>query len=325
MKDYSESVPYNPTEFADNKSITKKEKKSKDEAIENADSSTIEIKPVLIPVSVFSNEGKLVQGLQKTDFKVFVNEQEQEFSLVETKDEPLNIILLIDTSASTTYKIEEIQNYALSIVGNLKPQDRILVIEFNMNVKVLSELTTDRQKIEKVIRKINFGDGTSLYEAVSVLFQKHISTIEGRKAVILLTDGVDTTSINSTYVKSLVEAEKYDAPIFPIYFDTLEINKNVAISKDEYKLGKQYLNDLVSLSGGRAIDAKNSSNDQKNILGYISEELRLKYYLKIQPSEPIQIGQRKQIKVRVNRPDLFVLARGSYIVGRKKTESLGKK
>ena len=92
-----------------------------------------------------------------------------------------------------------------------------MVIEFDANVHVLTEVTNDRQKIHKAIRRADFGDGTSLYDAVYFSLTKRLSKIEGRKAIVLFTDGVDTTSYKNDYDSTLLEAAESDAMVFPIY------------------------------------------------------------------------------------------------------------
>jgi Ca-activated chloride channel homolog len=325
--DYSESAPYKPREFKPEK--LKKKSKSEPEKI-SVDNGIINV-----PVSVFDRNGKFVEGLKQTDFTIFADEKEQEIASFQSAgSEPLNLILLIDTSPSTEYKIEEIQDYALSIVKQLRPQDKVLVIEFNGNMKVLSELTEDRKTISKAIRKARFGDGTSLYDSLVKVLQKYTSAIEGRKALVLLTDGVDTTSMKNGYEASLSEAEKYDVPVFPIYFDTLEQNLNPKIRgsastimlpgiifpkqnpnllKADYELGKLFLNDLVSLSGGRAIMFEEREETERKFPVNIAEEMQFKYYIGFKPNAA-QTGRSTPIKVRVNRPNLLVLARGSYVI-----------
>jgi VWFA-related protein len=227
----------------------------------------------------------------------------------------------------------------MSIVKRLRPQDKVMIVEFDDDMEILSELTDDREKISKAVRKLNFGDGTSIYDAVQSLFKKQISLIEGRKAIILLTDGVDTTSDKAGYESSLEEAEKYDVPVFPVYLDTFQNvispkvrnsgfsgrllpqvafrEQSVEEMKEMYELGKMYLNDLVSISGGRQIPFESLSDKNQKFLENAAEELRLKYYVSFKPSETQQTARRRQIKVRVNRPDLLVLARGSYLISEK--------
>ncbi len=345
---YSESTPYQPRRFnAEKKSKPKKEKESKKEnsTPENPPAEMPAAAPIMktnqtitIPVSVFDAKGRFVTNLKQTDFKVFADGAEQEIIKVETFDEPVNLILMIDTSPSTTFRIEEIQNYALSIVELLKPEDKVMVIEFNEKTNVLSELTADRQIITKAVRKAKFGEGTSLYDAVKNTFKKYVSGISGRTAVVLLTDGVDTFSQKSNYADSLQAVEESNAAVFPIYFDTfdsmLKTSKNnrtnlpgilgapVIIfgansakeTAAEYERGRMYLSDISVLSGGRPRAVKNIAGAEQ--VDNIGAELRVQYQISFRAAD-FPTKQREQIPVRVNQPNLYVQARGSFITGKK--------
>jgi VWFA-related protein len=336
---YSESKPYQPREFPANKnSKPKKEKKAKannQNTNEKPDISNLPSKideAITIPVSVFDSNGRFVTNLKQSDFKVFVDGQEQEILSVDKHDQPVTVVLLIDISPSTAYKIEEIQNYTLAIVEKLKPDDKVMVIAFNEQTKLLADSTTDREIISKAVRKLKFGDGTSLYEAVKTTFNKYVNQISGKKAVILLTDGVDTTSRTVGYADSLLAVEKKDTSVFPIYFDTFataqlpsktsripfpiqDLFRNRPMqgtTADEYEIGKMYLNDISSLSGGRPYAVKDITDTRVENVNNISAELRLQYQIRFR-SPSFTTGQRKQITVRINRPNLLVQARGSLI------------
>jgi VWFA-related protein len=337
---YSESKSYQPREFpARAKSKAKKEKKPKknEEAANESPVITANVSPktdgtITIPVSVFGADRRFVANLKQSDFKIFADGEEQEIISTEQRDEPVNLILLIDTSPSTAFRIEEIQAYALSLVERLKPEDKAMIISFDEQTRVGAELTADRVSIAKAIKKLKFGDGTSLYEAVKKTFDKHVSGISGRTAVVLLTDAVDTTSLKATYADSLAAAERTDAAVFPIYFDTFggsdpKAAKNnpqlqailrtliqgsaQGVTAAEYELGKFYLNDISRLSGGRPRAVKDIKTE---IVENIGAELRTQYQVRFRPTN-FAAGQRKQLTVRVNRPNLLVQARGSYIVG----------
>lgn len=126
-KDYSESVPYTPTVFPD--LDAKKKRKSKTKSDKNSVASS-EDKSVTIPVTVVDKQGTIITGLKKSDFNLFVDNQEITDFTVENKEPSLNIVLLLDTSPSTD-KIKDFQDYALTLVENLQPQDQVLVAEFN--------------------------------------------------------------------------------------------------------------------------------------------------------------------------------------------------
>lgn len=282
----------------------------------------IESNLVTIPVSVFDRNGLYIPSLQKSDFKIFENGEEQEIALFGTTDKPFTVILLLDTSPSTEYKIEEIQTAAKAFVDQLKPQDQVGVIEFDGNVHVLTKITNDRKKIFKAIDKADFGGGTSLYDAVNDSLKKHLNKIEGRKAIVLFTDGVDTTSSKSSYDEVILEAEESEAMVFTIYYNTFVENSrrtrgrySTGDTPEEYALGKRFLDDLSDYTGGRIFQPETTPGGLTRAFEGIAEELRRQYYIGYYPLEVGKVGERRKIKVRVNRPNLVIRARDSYIVG----------
>ncbi|MEQ1645821.1 MAG: VWA domain-containing protein, partial [Pyrinomonadaceae bacterium] len=222
--------PDDPTQYSESRSSTRRTSRPTDRpqltASPTQDAKTeigeevekVETNLINIPVSVFDKYGLYIPGLRRTDFKIFEDGVEQEIAYFGVQDKPFTVALLIDTSPSAQYKIEEIHTAAEAFVAQLGPQDRVIVIEFHGSVKIQCEATTDREKIIRGIRKAKYGNGTSLYNAVDEAIRKQFSKIEGRKAVVLFTDGVDTTSNKNTYDSTVNYAEETDALIFPIYY-----------------------------------------------------------------------------------------------------------
>jgi VWFA-related protein len=289
---------------------------------------------ITIPVSVYDRNGLYIPGLLAKDFKIYEDGKEQQIAYFGTSDKPFTVILLLDTSPSTSYKIEEIRTAARAFVDQLKPDDKVLVISFDWGVHVHGEMTNDRQAIYKAIDKASFGDGTSLYDAVDVALRKQLAKIDGRKAIVLFTDGVDTTS-RKTYDFTLDEAEESESLIFPIYYNTFfdtqgggtlgTINGGMipsirnsgmrGTSSDDYALGRKYLEDLAAYTGGRVFRPESTPGGLTTAFEGIAEELRRQYNLGYIPTDEGKTGQRKLIKVRVSRPNLVVRNRDSYIVG----------
>lgn len=289
---------------------------------------TVETNLVSIPVSVFDRNGLYIPNLKQDNFKIFEDGKEQEIVYFGVADKPFTVILLLDTSLSTAYKIEEIQRAAIAFIDQLQPQDRVAVIEFDGNVNVLSEVTNDRQRIYKAINKADFGLGTSLYDAVAFSLKRQLSRIEGRKAIVLFTDGVDTTSSKATYDTTVAEAEESDALIFSVYYNTFAENSggsfpfpsggNVrlqASTRNQYIIGRKYLDELTTYTGGKVFTPGGTPGGLTAAFEGIAEELRRQYNIGYIPSEDGTKGQRKTIKVRVDRPNLVIRARDSYIVG----------
>lgn len=320
---YSESTPVK------NRRIKPALQKNQDQTavkteIPDEDAIKIETNLITIPVSVFDRYGLYVPSLQQQDFKIFEDGTEQEIAYFATSENPFTVVLLLDTSLSTAYKIEDIQNAAIAFVNQLKPQDKVLVIEFDGNAHVLAELTSDRAAIIKGIRKADFGYGTSLYDTVNLTFRKYLNKIEGRKAIVLFTDGVDTTSGKATYDSTVSDAEEADTIFFPIYYNTFLENRRLlqrgvinpqGTSRLDYAVGKKYIEDLAELTGGRVFNAEAGASGLTRTFTSIADELRRQYSIGYYPKETGSAGQRKQIKVRVIKPNLVVRARDSYVVG----------
>jgi VWFA-related protein len=291
----------------------------------------VETNLVTIPVSVFDRNGLYIPGLRQSDFRIFEDDVEQSIAYFGTQDKPFTVALLIDTSPSTEYKIDEIHRAAEAFVEQLNLNDSVVVIEFNSSVKVQAQATSDREKIRKAIYRAKFGDGTSLYNAVDEALRKQLSKIEGRKAVVLFTDGVDTTSRKNSYDSTLNYAEESDSLIFPIYYNTYLENRlggggggwgNIwggqssrGTSPEEYALGRKYLEDLADATGGRVFRPESTPGGLTRAFEGIAEELRRQYNIGYVPTDEGRPGQRKIIKVRVNRPNLVIRARDSYVVG----------
>lgn len=348
---YSESRAYKPRviyppNYRNKNSKNEKaiEKKTVEVADANVDDDLITVDSTLvtIPISVFDRNGLYISGIRKEEIKIFEDGKEQEVAYFGTSDKPFTVALLIDTSPSTNYRIEEIRRAAKAFVDELQPQDKVIVIEFDNDPQVLTEATNDRQKIYRGIDKADFGDGTALYDAVDFTLNKRLNKIEGRKAVVLFTDGVDTVSRRS-YGSTMRDAEEADSIIFPIYYNTFLGNSGISSggiggnggginggmipnvggsqnrgygnTSEEYALGKRYLDELASYTGGRVFIPEQTPGGLQAAFEGIAEELRRQYNIGYYPAEVGKIGQRKQIKVRVYRPKLIVRARDSYIVG----------
>src|SRR5215213_6369989 len=180
----------------------------------------VETNLVTMPVSVLDRDGRFIAGLQQKDFQIFENGVQQRVEYFQSVEQPFTVILMIDVSPSTQFQIDEIQDAAIAFVNQLRRDDKVQIISFDERVHILSPVTSDRRVLRNAILQTEFGDGTSLYEAVDFVINRQLQQIQGRKAVVLFTDGVDTTSRRSNYQTSIREAEEAEALIYPIRYDT---------------------------------------------------------------------------------------------------------
>jgi Ca-activated chloride channel homolog len=310
----------------------------------------VETNLVTVPVSVVDRDGRYISDLQKEDFQLAEDGVDQEIAYFATIEKPFTVVLMIDTSASTWSKLGQIKDAAAVFVEQLRPGVQVMVISFGMGVKVQCEPTSDRQKIRKAIAATSKGLSTHLYDAMENVMQKHLKRISGRKAVVLFTDGVDATSNHATYESTVNVAEELDALIYPILYDTydpsidtgvptappsnsrvLSILRKIPIplpiptigntgsgggagsSRADYDRGERYLHELADLTGGRVYEASKDLGYLQDAFSKIADELGRQYSLGYYPKRKGQPGERRQIKVRVSRPNVAVRARDKYI------------
>lgn len=343
--------------------------KSKDagpEEVSAGDIVRVDTTLVSLPVSVMDRDGKYIPNLGKEDFRVWEDGVEQRVAYFASTEKPFTVALVIDTSASTRYKVNEIQDAAIAFVNQLRPDDRVLVVSFDDKIRGVQEQpTSDRAVLRSAILQTKIGSGTKLYEAVDQVINR-LNRIEGRKAIVLFTDGVDTTSKHASYESTVSEAEELDALIYPVEYDTYSDNGgggwpgggsgggqssgSVVIdilgailgggnsggggsnpprrggrggggggrggggsgnSRGEYERADQYLHDLARVTGARLYNAEQQDLDAA--FRSVAEELRRQYSLGYYPKNTPRPGERRNIKVRVNRPELVVRSRDSYV------------
>ncbi|MGH7782829.1 MAG: VWA domain-containing protein, partial [Candidatus Binatia bacterium] len=175
---------------------------------------------VTMPVSVLDRDGRFISGLQQKDFQIFENNVQQRVEYFASVETPFTVIMLIDVSPSTEWQIADIQNAAITFVDQLRPDDKVMVIAFDENVHVLTPPTNNRAQLRNAIQRSRMGDGTSLYEAVDFAINQQLRQIQGRKAVVLFTDGVDTTSKRASYQSTITDVEESEGLFYTIRYDT---------------------------------------------------------------------------------------------------------
>src|SRR6476661_4328833 len=181
---------------------------------------SVETEIVSIPVRVVDRKGRFIGGLKQQNFKVFEDDREQEIAYFTNEAQPFTVAPVSDISYSSTFKISDIQTAAISFIDQLRPSDRVMVIAFDKDVRILCEATSDRSQIYKAIGMSKIATGTSLYEAVDLVINNRLRKVTGRKAMVLFTDGVDTTSEASHDIENLRDTLESDVLIYPIRYDT---------------------------------------------------------------------------------------------------------
>jgi VWFA-related protein len=190
--------------------------------VEDDDGEAVKVETnlVTLPVVVSDRGGRYVPDLKAEEFGVSEDGAEQKVSFFATVSEPFHVVLLIDTSASTTSeKMHQVQEAAVTFINNLQEGDRVKVISFDDAVRELCDFTGDRAALASAIRATRPGKGTRLYDAFDLAFRS-LRRVRGRKAVVMLTDGVDWHSDRRTYDDNRRAIEESDVVVYPVRFDT---------------------------------------------------------------------------------------------------------
>jgi Ca-activated chloride channel family protein len=301
----------------------------------------VETSLVTLPVRVTERGGKVVYALGREQFQVFENGIEQEIAYFESPDaspveepniRPLTIALMLDVSDSTEFKLTSIKNAALIFVDLLRAEDRVIVVVFDKNVQVLVESTSDRYVVRRAINALHTGGGTSLYEALNEVIAKRLARISGRKAIVVLTDGVDTASKSISFDGLIRVAETSDVTIYPVQYQTYadftdnpsreaqgvgtygppaHVTRNGEFASEAYKRATVYLRLLAEKTAGHFQYADSAKKLAKSF-DTIARELREHYTVGYYPKDKTDGARKVEIRIRDN-PKLTVRTRGSYV------------
>lgn len=186
---------------------------------EQQDSVRLNATLIEIPAVVTDSAGRFVTDLTQKEFTVYEDGKRQEVSLFAALKQPFNAVLLLDTSNSAEDRLKAIQNLAVSFTKELRSDDRMMVISFDNEIRQLIDFTADEKELEEAIRSCESGFGKLLYEGVTRSLEQ-LREKQGRRAVILFSDGVDMRSIEATAESASRMAEEIGAVIYIVRFDT---------------------------------------------------------------------------------------------------------
>ncbi|MCI0337594.1 MAG: VWA domain-containing protein [Acidobacteria bacterium] len=278
---------------------------------------------VVVPVSVMDKDGKYIPGLTERDFQVYEDRVQQEITEFGGSEAPFNIVLMLDISESTRFKLEEIQDAALTFIDQLRPQDKVMVVVFDKVVKVATEFTNKRDQLVLDIMGTGSAGATRLYDALDLVLIEKLGKIQGRKAIVVFTDGLDTASRLAKIEDVIDHVEESGALLYPVFYDTYEDTRlpaDVAAqipviantkSMKNYEVGIKFLLDLATRSGGRYYVVANIRDTKKAFAGIV-DELRKQYWLGYYSTNSTRDGKFRRIRVMVDRPGIAIRARQGY-------------
>jgi VWFA-related protein len=282
----------------------------------------VEVSLVTVPVIVTGKRGEFIPGLQKSDFRVFENNAEQSIDSLIPEAEPFRIVLMIDTSGSTHFRLEDMQEAALAFVEALRPQDQVLIASFDREVRLAPDFSENRTAIHQSIRNTKPTAGqTRLYDALQKVMSERLDRISGRKAIVLFTDGVDNESLQTGASEILAAVEKSAAIVYAVQYDTREDGRSDRFQVPTpagypnfnalFNRAVKFLGNLCNRSGGCLFHAASMENLAR-AFAQVAQELRNQYTLCYYPANQKRDGSYRRIRVTINKAGLAIRARPGY-------------
>jgi Mg-chelatase subunit ChlD len=198
---------------------------------EQVETVKIDTNLVLVPVAASTADRKNIPDLRQEEFTVTEDGVKQQIALFVTKRLPVNVVLLLDTSASTKDKLALMQAAAVAFVEKLDSGDHVKVISFDSQVHELSGFSNNRATIKAAIAKTTSGEGTKLYDAIDLALSS-LRKLEGRKAIVLFSDGVDWHSDQASDFSTLRWLEEEGVVVYPIRYNTRAEAERIARASD---------------------------------------------------------------------------------------------
>lgn len=286
---------------------------------------------VAVPVTVTDRTGQPVLDLPMSAIRVFEDGVEQKIERLEPGTARADTALLIDTSGSMRAVREEVRASAPAVAGALRSADRAMVVSFNSRIRVLSEFTGDRPALRRALAEVAPGGGTRLYDALALVTVDRLRRMEGRKAVVLLTDGVDTHSQLTDAAGALAAIESSDTPVYVIRYETGDAGtylppgafgiRSWLVAPDSpeklveaHSAADRFLVRLSSGSGGRLYSARPGAAVAE-MLAQVGDDLSNQLTVGYYPINDKQDGTYRRITVNVDCADCSVRARTGYRAG----------
>jgi VWFA-related protein len=308
---FASTLPFSPVSYAQEKP-SRDSRDSQEGRIQFR--STVEA--VNLSVVVTDKKGRFVPDLDAEDFLVYENRVPQELAFFTAEVTPVTLLLLLDASTSVRESVDGIKEAASNFVSKLWEGDQAIIADFNERVRFSSHFSDDVDRLVSTIQSLYPSGWTALYDSVLLSLEK-VSEAEGRKALLVFTDGDDSRSVgfgSEASAKDVVEGAKFsEVTIYAVGFEGRGMGGGV---------NKGFLKKLSEETGGNAFFPK-GIGDLNQSFEQIQDELHSQYRLAYVPSKLEKTGEWRAIEVRVkDRDDLVVRTRqGYYAVPERATAS----
>ncbi len=296
---------------------------------------------VLLNITVTDSYGRHATDLLKNEFIISEDGQRQDVSSFLVSAVPVHVVLMLDASGSVAGDISSIKEAALGFVAELKPEDKVSVISFHTHVDLLQDWTSKPDDLRHAISwkfkpgMIRTKEGhaqyglTSLYDALYLTAEEQLAKVEGRKAIIILTDGDDSSS-KVTFKQALASVIRSNSVVYVVSKAQYFINEikrnyggrlNSVFNGANARLAGHYITrleqaerlmtDLSGRTGGRLFSPLRS-DEMKSVYSQVARELKNQYIITYTPKNEERDGKLRRINVYLTRAGYSARTRDSY-------------
>jgi Ca-activated chloride channel family protein len=305
------------------------------EGVEVDDVVRVRTDEVLLPVSVRDWSGAHINGLSKDDFIVYDEGTRQQIRSFNRQRVAANIVLLLDASGSVFQQMRFIREAAKGFIEGLLPEDKVCVMQFADKVELLQDWTSAAQQraLEKALDwRYHPGESTTFYDGLYLAAEDQLSKVEGRRIIILLTDGIDTAERRRAGFNDALNAvRRTDASVYVVSLtgmlremitrragtstrQTLLRGYDPQVVRRYLKLiddSEKQLTSIATQTGGRVF-LPLKDEDLAAAYRAIADELRAQYIITYKPNPPVVAGQWRRVRVLVLPGGYEVAAREGY-------------
>ncbi|HUK90809.1 MAG TPA: VWA domain-containing protein [Blastocatellia bacterium] len=274
---------------------------------------------VLLNVTVKDPYGHQATDLSKSEFIVAEDDKRQDIASFDISTVPVNVVLLLDASGSVIGELSSLRNAAQEFVQRLTPQDKVAIMEFHLKVELLQDWTSNQDQMLHAIswrfrpgQIPKSGGNTALYDSLYIAANDVLSKVDGRKAIIMLTDGDDTSS-SYTYRQALDAVIHSDTVVYVVSKARLFMKeyKSFPPAVREFEKAEAVMTDLCDRTGGEIFSPMND-DEMTDMYGKVAKELKNQYIITYTPKNDAHDGSMRHVRVYLTRPGYAARTRESY-------------
>ena len=290
---------------------------------------SVSVNLVKVPITVFDEHGNMVTDLRRQDFRLYEDSAPQQIRSFGLDTNPVSVVLVLDTSATVKQELKKLKEAAEDFATALSHDDRISVITFDDDVSLILNWTDNMKLVHKALRKVDSGLRTALYDAMYTAANDQLNGIEGRKAIILLTDCLNNQSSIGLQDAALStiqsQATLYVVSKTAMVRDQARRERRVIMLSDIYKRlfgDDNYIEeffqkreaemaDLAEKTGGRCFFP--TDYDQiKGVYNEVGRELKSKYFLTYVSNQEMKPNSYHRIALEYLPPSTKIAYRKGY-------------